>query len=736
MPAWIQAIVARGLSVRRSARHAAMAELLAALDRDPAARRQRRWLAAAAAAAVLLVAAVVVAVWPEQGSGARCSEAGAGLAAALGQEQRAALRAAWSKDKKGAARVIAALERYGVTWAAERVAACEATHVKGEQSEQLLDKRVLCLDRRRAALAALVSALRARSAAVSPAAAMLVVARLPRIEACRDKERLDEVVPAPAGSREAIKEVTAQIERADIAFKVGDRAASRDLIKQALKRARAMGYGPLTGRAHYFAGFLAARSADHKPAREHFRQAIRLAAAAKHHRLEAVAWLGLIHYVGHITDRPEPALTMAPAAEAAVARAGNDPALRGRLDGNVGLILMSKGDYRAALERLQASLNAFVKARGPNDLDTAVARNNLALVLERLGRHQAAYAQLKQALAARVAVLGPDHYDVATALNDLGNTAHSLGKLKEARRHLERAVTIRQAVLGADHPRTGQSLNNLAIVLGDLGQHTLAAERARQAVQVAEKAHGKNHAEVAAPLNTLGNQLRELGQQRPAWEAYARGMALVEHAKGRDHIEVTPMVENLARILIKLGDLRRALEFVDSRPGHPPQGPGAGPPGDPQRRGAARLHQHRGQAPGGGGQGLRAPARAGRQGPRPCAPGGGPGRVQQGGGPGAGGRAGPGRGAVQAGPGHLRAQRSPAQRCGRRLARPGRRGQRAQGSGRGPALLRACGGRGEGREARGAGGGAPAPRRHPGAAWSARTGGGHPGSGDPGARGR
>ncbi len=276
-----------------------------------------------------------------------------------------------------------------------------------------------------------------------------------------------------------------------------------------------------------------------------------------------MAWLGLIHYVGHITDQTEPALTMAPAAEAAVARAGGDPALRGRLDGNVGLILMSKGDYRAALERLQASLNAFVKARGPNDLDTAVTRNNLALVLERLGRHQAAYAQLKQALAARVKVLGPDHYDVATALNDLGNTAHSLGKLKEARRHLERAVTIRQAVLGADHPRTGQSLNNLAIVLGDLGQHTLAAERARQAVQVAEKAHGKNHVEVAAPLNTLGNQLRELGQQRPAWEAYARGMALVEHAKGRDHVEVTPMVENLARILIKLGDLRRALEFVD-----------------------------------------------------------------------------------------------------------------------------------------------------------------------------
>jgi tetratricopeptide (TPR) repeat protein len=537
-----------------------MEALLEALGRDPTARRRRRGLVGVVALVVLALVGLAYGLWPGSPR-TRCRGAGERLDEVWDEAGRARLRAAWPREGRRAALVIEALDRYGAAWKRERVKACEATFVEGEQSEQLLDRRMFCLDRRLGAMRALVEGL--RRGKVAPGAAAQAAARLPRLEECRDREALAEVVPPPAGSRKAIAAVLARLDRADTRGKLGEPGAALAEAKAALKRARQLGYKPVVAQASYVVGFLTARTTEHARAEKHFRAAIRLAAAAKAHHLEATAWLSLIHYVGHIADRTAPALALAPAAEAAVARAPGDPVLRARLDSNLGLILFSKGDYRAARTKLEAARRAFEKILGPDDLDTAVARNNLAMVLEKLGEHKRAYALLERVLKVRQRVFGADHPAVATALNDMGNTAQSLGQLARARTHLERALKIRRATLGQSHPRTAHTLNNLAIVLGDLGQHAQAAAHARRAVEVAERAFGKNHPELAGPLNTLGNQLRELGQSRGAWEAYARGLAIVEWAKGRDHIAIAPMVENLARMLAGFGKLDQALQYID-----------------------------------------------------------------------------------------------------------------------------------------------------------------------------
>ena len=66
---------------------------------------------------------------------------------------------------------------------AARGEACEATLVRGEQSPELMDLRMLCLDRRRGELRALVRAL---AVELDPTKALDGAARLTPIASCAD----------------------------------------------------------------------------------------------------------------------------------------------------------------------------------------------------------------------------------------------------------------------------------------------------------------------------------------------------------------------------------------------------------------------------------------------------------------------------------------------------------------------------------------------------------------------
>src|SRR5207253_7114362 len=53
--------------------------------------------------------------------------------------------------------VVSSLDRYTQGWTAAHTEACEATRVRGEQSEQVLDRRMQCLDDRLSDVRALVT---------------------------------------------------------------------------------------------------------------------------------------------------------------------------------------------------------------------------------------------------------------------------------------------------------------------------------------------------------------------------------------------------------------------------------------------------------------------------------------------------------------------------------------------------------------------------------------------------
>src|SRR5262249_43137481 len=175
-----------------------MDSLLAALQRDPD-ERLRRWLAVAGAAALTGLGVASLAWWRGR-TAPVCGGAAAQLAGGWDDARRRAARAAFAATGKpfaadAFARADAAILAQAARWTDMYRGACEATRVRGEQSEQVLDLRMACLSQRRDELRGLADALAhadARAVEKAPQAA----ASLAAIADCGDVALLRSPCPS------------------------------------------------------------------------------------------------------------------------------------------------------------------------------------------------------------------------------------------------------------------------------------------------------------------------------------------------------------------------------------------------------------------------------------------------------------------------------------------------------------------------------------------------------------
>ena len=161
VPIRIHRVILRALQVEAAARYPTMRALLDQLAVDP----RRRWRRGAAVVGALGVVglATVLTVRPG-GAPTVCT----GFETRLGnvwdptrsQQLHATFVATGEPSAEDAWRgAAAALDDYTGRWVAMRVEACEATQVRGEQSAELMDLRMGCLDQRLGEVSALVETL-------------------------------------------------------------------------------------------------------------------------------------------------------------------------------------------------------------------------------------------------------------------------------------------------------------------------------------------------------------------------------------------------------------------------------------------------------------------------------------------------------------------------------------------------------------------------------------------------
>jgi hypothetical protein len=257
VPAWVRKAVLRGLAFEPAARWASMVALLDALGRDPALRR-RRFLTAAATVAVIGVAAVGV----RARSQAVCRGAERKLDGIWDEARKERISRAFGATglpyaTRAWQEVSSTLSAYASAWTGMHTDACEATRVRGEQTESMLELRMTCLEGRRKELKALTD-LFANADGDTVGEAVQAAGELQPVAMCGDLPMLTAAVPPPtdAHMRDEVDGLRTHLAEARALLQSGKYPAGLAAARAVLPHAHEVGYRPLEAEALELTGRL------------------------------------------------------------------------------------------------------------------------------------------------------------------------------------------------------------------------------------------------------------------------------------------------------------------------------------------------------------------------------------------------------------------------------------------------------------------------------------------------
>jgi len=544
-PLWLRRVVMRGLSVDPAARWGTMQDLTRRLERDPA-RHRRRWAFVATTALVTVVAAIGVGR-ASHSTAALCQAGPAHLAdtwaaaeTPSGRAQRETSRASFlATGLPGATeiwdRVASRLDHYASGWLTMYRDACEATNLRGEQSPEVLDLRMTCLEDRHAAMKALVDVLKtADKQTVNNA--VDAVGALPRLDRCADVRLLRAVVEPPRDAK-----TRAQIDdlrrRAAVAKALHDTGGNQRAIehgRQLVAEARTIGYMPLLAELLALASSFQQSSTFDASSIGISEEAIWTGLRAKRDDLAAEVAAALAAIVGLYLHRPEEGKRWVELADALADRMGDGhERLRSWILQDRALIAEST-DPEAALRLTRKALELKRKVLQPNDPDIAHSLNTEAEELHQTGNNAAAVEVARLAHRLYTEAYGPSNAYVATSESNTGEYLVALGRPAEGLPLFRNALSHWEAQVGGDNPFLAYPLTGLGQALVALGRQAEARAPLERALRLRE-AHDLDPALLADTRFALAQALWPAGDRRRAVSlaAMARG-AYAPTATGRN----------------------------------------------------------------------------------------------------------------------------------------------------------------------------------------------------------
>jgi len=561
VPGWLRAVVLRGLKVGPEERYPAMDDLLRDLARDPEAVR-RRWLAAAA---ILILAGAIFGTlgYVQARRTQLCGGAEERLAGVWDGPRKAAVRAAFLATGSPVAAnvwkvVEGSLDRYADAWTGMRREACEATRLRGEQSEDLLDRRMLCLDQHLQDLAAVTRLFAAADSQVV-GKAFNAVNGLPPLSDCADVESLTAKLPPPHDPRlrRRVAAARALVADSQALYRAGKRREGLAKAVAAEEQARPLGYGPLEAEALFQKGFLQDYTGDLKGAEQTLFDALTTAQASGHQEVAARAASQLSWIVGNEEVRPDDGEKWARQAQSLAEGARVGPALRSELLVQLSTIRAQQGRFQEAAD-LSTRAIALTEASGKDNPRLPAALNNLAEYQNQTGHLEEALRSIRRSLAIREKTLPPDHPDFAGSYHTLGNIESSLGHQPEAVAAFERAVAIERKQYGPKRPSVAEDLGGLATAHQAQGHLDLALRYDLEALDIFES-FNPGDPNIGILQCNIGEVLRLQGRPAEALEAYGKSLAILEKPLGADNPRLAAPLTGMARVLPKLG---RATEAV------------------------------------------------------------------------------------------------------------------------------------------------------------------------------
>ena len=522
VPAFIREALMRGLAPEPKERFDSMEALLGQLEYRP--RTVRR---VAAVAAGVLLAGAGGAAWYTQESARReallCTGAEQKLAgiwddAARTQVKQALLATQKPEADEVATRVTRMLDGYTRNWVETSTEACRATRVRGEQTEELLSLRVVCLERRLKDVKAVTGVLATADVELLGKAAD-TVSQLPSLASCADVAALSQVTPPPdtPQARAEIDRISSQLAEAKALNDAGRYKKGLEVAAPAAQAAVTLGYRPLHAEALFWQGWLEARSGARDVGIQHLTETLWSSLAARNDEVLARAATKLVFSAS---------------------------AWQGKMD--------------VALQWSELGKAALVRLGGNEDIESELY-NNLGVVYAKQGRNEEALASFQRALRLAEKALGPEHSRRANILTNLGNLYNQSGQYAEAAKVLADGLALRERLSGPDHPLTGAFHQSLAQTQLSLHDYAKAQTHARRSLDIQSASLGPEHPQMASIWYVVGHGYKEAGQCREALEPYQKTIAIQEKTLGKDHVDVSVSLNELALCHLELGERTRAV---------------------------------------------------------------------------------------------------------------------------------------------------------------------------------
>jgi eukaryotic-like serine/threonine-protein kinase len=564
VPPWLRRIVERGLSVQAEDRFPGMTELLAALDRDPA--RNRRRIAGWASVVAVVGASGVGWYHAVARDAVRCTSGDDKIAEVWTQERREGARAAFEAIElpfaedawRGAEE---ALDRHVADWKDAYVDACEATHLRGEQSAELLDLRMHCLERARTQLDALIDVFEAADDAIVRNATD-AVAKLGSIAECSD------VIALRAEGRPIDPELRAIVDALDLELSRASGLSSAGLAQQALdaalpvlERAEALDVAMLESVAASTVSAALAELGRHDDAVRMLDRAVFAAERAGVDRLRAQFLTKLAYLDGYVGANYERAWWLLELAREILERIDEEGTVLAEHLSMSGVIEAARGRHDQALALL---LRARDKHREIGEINSNVATTllNLGGVHFEKGEYERSLGYYQEAHELTAGLHGEKHPEVCLTLENLGNVLHTMGRSKEALEHHRQAIEICEAAGMGSGFSHAIRLNNEATVLTALSRHDEAVTRYERVLVLS--ADNPRHPLRGVVLSNLAESYVGLGKPAEALELFEQGMAILADATGPETIYYAAAQAGSGHALVELGRNVEAVERLEA----------------------------------------------------------------------------------------------------------------------------------------------------------------------------
>jgi tetratricopeptide (TPR) repeat protein len=574
-PRGLRRVIDRGLALNPEHRHPSLATMVRALERAIRPRRKgvaARTIAGVLFAGVALPGAIPLGATPRAPSGAAPCAVDATLfrgvwdSTVRGRVERAFHATARGNASEAFELIARRMDAFEQDWLAMRRTSCEATLLKGEQTERVMALRANCLDRALAGTKALVAVL---AEVTAPDIDRIAQASPASLTACADTSALLGVadqLPTDPAVQAAIHEVAVGLAVNEALIDASRGPEAIEQARKILEGARTTGHLPTIAAATAQLGRATHRTASTSEQRSAgevlLNEGIRLAAEAGDARLVARTSSYVFNSIAYFQKRMQEAEAMFPAVEALVQRAGNSPEDRMQLLLGRSTLLFQYTRLDEARQALEEVIRLSESTQGKFEKYGISAATDLAHLYVELDRFTEAEAIAQRATDDVRRLYGAHHPRMMSAFGNLstiqakaGHRDRALYSIAEYRRIAEtmppdeprlkylplqesrvwritgdcaRAVPLLRDALakfsaadGPDHPLTTQVMSDLGVCLG-------ATKQVPEALSFLERAlanRRQSHDVLAADSQfALAQVLWSVRPQRP------RALSLAEEA--------------------------------------------------------------------------------------------------------------------------------------------------------------------------------------------------------------